>query len=237
MSNDRYPGSTYNPRGAHQDASRTDRDIDMIIVHDTEGTSFPVIYGSGGGAHYGVSRQGAIDLNVPEKDIAYHAANWPINLRSIGIELVGFSGQPYPDAQVRGIARLSAYLARKYNITVSRDRIMSHAEVTLNRDRSDPGPTFPWDSYFKQIREFLGTAAASKTPATPKTLYRVRSGPLSSFQEADKLGDHYQTEGIPAWVYSEKGAYYVQTGSFSTKASATALAARIIGMGHDARVV
>lgn len=74
--------------------------IDMIIIHHAASTSFDSIGQSfksparGVAAHWGVGRNDNVDAYVPESKTAYHAANYPVNQRSVGIENVNSSGAP-----------------------------------------------------------------------------------------------------------------------------------------------
>ena len=43
--------------------------------------------GRGGSAHYGIGSDGKIGLYVDEKNVAWHAGNWPENQCSVGIEI------------------------------------------------------------------------------------------------------------------------------------------------------
>src|SRR5215467_7652908 len=89
-----YPGAAWVPASPanYSSADRPhDYPVDMIIIHDTEGSvasavsifQDPAMQAS---AHYVVSNTGQIDQMVQEKDIAWHAGNWDYNTRAIGIE-------------------------------------------------------------------------------------------------------------------------------------------------------
>ena len=45
-------------------------------------------------ANFVVGREGEVQQLVPLHDIAWHAGNWAYNVRSVGIENVGFTGDP-----------------------------------------------------------------------------------------------------------------------------------------------
>lgn len=80
------------------DASR--KTIDMIVIHHAASTSFDSIGQAFAqptrqvSAHYGVGRDNNVDQYVDEKCTAWHAANYPVNQRSIGIENVNAGGAP-----------------------------------------------------------------------------------------------------------------------------------------------
>ncbi len=67
-----------------------DYPIDMIVIHDIEGTVASAIADFQNpawqaSAHYVVSNSGQVTQMVAEKDIAWHAGNWDYNTRAIGI--------------------------------------------------------------------------------------------------------------------------------------------------------
>ncbi|HMC69708.1 MAG TPA: peptidoglycan recognition family protein, partial [Mycobacteriales bacterium] len=76
-----------------------DYPVDMIIVHDIEGSYGSAIQvfqrpGFEASAHYVVSYGGDVTQMVREHDIAWHAGNWDYNTRAIGIEHEGFAWTP-----------------------------------------------------------------------------------------------------------------------------------------------
>src|SRR5687767_7622940 len=93
-------------------AHRAPRSLDRIVVHVTEGTFWgsvrwlksPRAHAS---SHFVVSRSGQIVQLVHLSDIAWHAGNWGVNVRSVGIEHEGFAyGRAgFTDAQYRSSAR------------------------------------------------------------------------------------------------------------------------------------
>ena len=79
------------------------------------------------------------------KDIAWHAGNWDVNTRSIGIEHEGFlakGGTWYTEAMYRASARLVKYLAAKHDIPLDRAHILGHDNVPgHDRRRRSPACT------------------------------------------------------------------------------------------------
>ena len=74
--------------------------INKIVIHHAATTDFDGIgatfraSGRYASAHYGVGRNNNVDQYVAEKDVAWHAGNWPANISSVGIENVNASGAP-----------------------------------------------------------------------------------------------------------------------------------------------
>ncbi|WP_369387326.1 N-acetylmuramoyl-L-alanine amidase [Streptomyces sp. CG1] len=139
--------------------------IKYIVIHDTEGTWDGVLnliqdptYVSW---NYTVrSTDGLIAQHVKAKDVAWHAGNWDINARSVGIEHEGFLANPdawYTEAMYRSSARLVKYLSRRYDIPLDRQHILGHENVpgpttsTIPGMHTDPGPYWDWRHYFQLL--------------------------------------------------------------------------------------
>ncbi|MFC5818787.1 N-acetylmuramoyl-L-alanine amidase [Nonomuraea harbinensis] len=147
--------------GNHDRMSRPRR-IDYIVIHDTEGPfrGIPRLirdpeYVSW---HYTIrSRDGQIAQHVKTRDIAWHAGNWDVNTRSVGIEHEGYlarGGTWYTEAMYRASARLVRHLAAEHDIPLDRAHILGHDNVpgttpdTLATMHEDPGPYWDWAHYF-----------------------------------------------------------------------------------------
>jgi N-acetyl-anhydromuramyl-L-alanine amidase AmpD len=146
--------------------------INKIIIHVTQ-CSFESTIGrfqdssARVSAHYTIRfSDGFVAQSVREKDIAWHAGNWPYNQTSIGIEHEGYVSDPkwFTEAMYVSSAKLSAYLANKYDVPIDRDHIIGHDEVPdpKNADQhggvdqhQDPGPHFDWDKYMDYIRIYV----------------------------------------------------------------------------------
>jgi N-acetyl-anhydromuramyl-L-alanine amidase AmpD len=146
--------------------------IKYIVVHDTEGAWEGVLtmvqdptYVSW---QYTLrSTDGHIAQHVKAKDVAWHAGNWYVNAKSIGLEHEGFLADPdawYTEAMYRSSARLVKYLARKYDIPLDRQHILGHDNVpgpttaTIGGMHTDPGPYWDWRHYFELLgRPFKAT--------------------------------------------------------------------------------
>ncbi|MGW3359059.1 N-acetylmuramoyl-L-alanine amidase [Streptomyces bungoensis] len=139
--------------------------IKYIVVHDTEGTWDGVMkliqdptYVSW---NYTIrSTDGLIAQHVKAKDVAWHAGNWDVNARSVGIEHEGFLTSPdawYTEAMYRSSARLVRYLAHRYGIPLDRQHVLGHDNVpgptasTVPGMHTDPGPYWDWRHYFELL--------------------------------------------------------------------------------------
>ncbi len=161
------PGNDY---GNHDLANRpVSQKIDHIVIHDTEGYWDSVLKLAQDPTYvswnYTIrSADGLIAQHVPTKDVAWHAGNWYINAKSIGVEHEGFAakGTWYTEAMYRSSAKLVGYLARKYDIPLDRAHIIGHDNVpgtvpsTIAGMHWDPGPYWDWSHYFDLLGAPLG---------------------------------------------------------------------------------
>ncbi|MEU5534365.1 peptidoglycan recognition family protein [Streptomyces sp. NPDC020362] len=136
--------------------------IKYIVIHDTEGTWDGVLHLVQDPTYvswnYTIrSTDGLIAQHVKAADVAWHAGNWYVNAKSVGIEHEGFLAAPdawYTEAMYRSSARLVKYLARTYDIPLDRQHILGHDNVpgpttsTIPGMHTDPGPYWDWRHYF-----------------------------------------------------------------------------------------
>ncbi|MFF6843291.1 N-acetylmuramoyl-L-alanine amidase [Streptomyces tanashiensis] len=152
--------------GNHDKANRpASQSIDYIVIHDTEAdwnTTLKLVqdptYVSW---QYSLrSSDGHIAQHVPLKDVAWHAGNWFVNAKSVGLEHEGFLTSPdswYTEAMYRTSARLVRYLAGRYDIPLDRQHILGHDNVpgtvtsTIKNMHTDPGPYWDWAHYFRLL--------------------------------------------------------------------------------------
>lgn len=136
--------------------------VSRIVVHDTEGsfdgtTSWFLSPASQVSAHYCIRKDGYVRQFVKLADTAWHCGFPPgtehlytglwgvvsTNGISIGIELEGYSGQPYTDAQYASLIACCRYLRATYPaILLDRLHIVAHSD--LNTGKRDPGKAFDW---------------------------------------------------------------------------------------------
>ncbi|MEU5899548.1 N-acetylmuramoyl-L-alanine amidase [Streptomyces venezuelae] len=174
-----------NPDYGNHDLSNRPKSqsIDTIVIHDTEGRWEGVLkmvqdptYVSW---QYSLrSTDGHIAQHVKAKDVAWHAGNWYVNAKSIGLEHEGFLTAPdtwYTEAMYRTSARLVKYLAKKYDIPLDRQHILGHDNVqgtvpsSIPGMHTDPGPYWDWQHYFtllgKPFHRTAGTGGGVVTVA------------------------------------------------------------------------
>ncbi len=160
--------------GNHDTGNRpVSQSIRYIVIHDAEGAWEGVLNLVQDPAYvswnYSLrSTDGHIAQHVKAKDVAWHAGNWYVNAKSVGLEHEGFLASPdawYTEAMYRSSARLVAYLAKKYGIPLDRQHILGHDNVpgptagTVGGMHTDPGPYWDWRHYFALLgRPFEPTA-------------------------------------------------------------------------------
>ncbi|EST22011.1 hypothetical protein N566_26905 [Streptomycetaceae bacterium MP113-05] len=146
------------------DRPRT-QDVDYIVVHDTEATWETTLdlvqdptYVSW---HYSLrSSDGHVAQHLKTKDVGWHAGNWFVNAKSVGLEHEGFLTNPdawYTEAMYRTSSRLVRYLSRTYDVPLDRQHVLGHDNVpgtvpsTIPGMHTDPGPYWDWDHYFRLL--------------------------------------------------------------------------------------
>ncbi|MEU2424214.1 peptidoglycan recognition family protein [Streptomyces sp. NPDC007851] len=166
-----------NDYGNHDLGDRpASQSIKYIVIHDTEGSWDETIklvqdptYVSW---NYTIrSTDGLIAQHVKAKDVAWHAGNWYVNAKSIGIEHEGFLASPdawYTEAMYRSSARLVKYLTDKYGIPLDRQHILGHENVpgpvtsSIPGMHTDPGPFWDWRHYFELLEHPFKRTAGKK---------------------------------------------------------------------------
>ena len=110
--------------------------IDRIVVHFTatlasarnNATYFSRNEGQGASAHYFIDDiTPEIYQSVAEGDTAWHAGNWLMNCRSVGIEVLS-AGEDYSEVEVGKLAWLVQTLMKRYSI--SEGGVTRHYDVT-----------------------------------------------------------------------------------------------------------
>ncbi|KAA9162862.1 N-acetylmuramoyl-L-alanine amidase [Amycolatopsis acidicola] len=135
--------------------------ITHIVIHDTEcgyDAALALVQDPTYlGWHYTLrSTDGHIAQHIQTKDVGWHAGNWYVNAKSIGVEHEGYGAQAtwYTEAMYRSSAKLVRYLAGKYGIPLDRQHILGHDNVpgttpsTVAGMHWDPGPYWDWAHYF-----------------------------------------------------------------------------------------
>ncbi|MCW2946278.1 MAG: Negative regulator of beta-lactamase expression-like protein [Actinoallomurus sp.] len=151
--------------------------ISYIVIHDTESSYDSTVHSVQDPTYvswnYTIrSADGHVAQHVKAKDVAWHAGNWYINAKSIGIEHEGFLAQGgtwYTEAMYRSSSELVRYLTKKYDIPVDRAHILGHDNVPgttpagVQGMHEDPGPYWDWAHYFDLLHRPLHAGAGASS--------------------------------------------------------------------------
>ncbi|GIH92528.1 N-acetylmuramoyl-L-alanine amidase [Planobispora siamensis] len=140
--------------------------VEYIVIHDMEGYFQPSVNlvldpARPASWHYSLrSADGHIAQHIRTKDVGWHAGNWYVNAKAIGLEHEGFLGRGgawYTEAMYRTSARLVRHLALRHGVPLDRAHIIGHDNVpgtlpsTVRGMHEDPGPYWDWARYFELL--------------------------------------------------------------------------------------
>lgn len=120
-------------KGNFTESNRKSSDIDTLVIHYT-GNDGDTAENNGNyfknnvvetSAHYFVDDTTVV-RSVADKNIAWHAGDWNINCRSIGIEIAG-STTECTGKTLENVILLTQRLMKKYNI--SKERVIRHYDA------------------------------------------------------------------------------------------------------------
>lgn len=138
VNGDLFSGLTtkVDPNIMNADSNRAN--VNLIVIHHNAGTSdenarrtWYKSTGNGTSAHYQVTPTDIWGC-VGENFVAYHAGDYAVNQRSIGIEHLNYTGAPswqIAEETYKNSAKLIADLCRRYNLPIDRKHIIMHREV------------------------------------------------------------------------------------------------------------
>lgn len=185
--------------------------IDRIILHTEVGSQAAADHrfndcNSKVSVHYGVSLDGSIWHWVDEDWVAYHAGDYSMNQRSLGIEHEdnGLYNDPRPDILYTSSAQLVADICKFYNIPCDRTHILKHSEViatgcpdALDVDRivreasAILNPPIPESTIIAQSKYDFGTADLGNGTTVVygvMEMQQVKSELLAKDKRIDELG-------------------------------------------------
>lgn len=106
--------------------------IDRIVIHWIVGNlataDAQFTKPNGTSAHYGIEDD-QVHQYVQENKVAYHAGNYPMNQRSIGIEHSAAPDRPASESTYQTSGQLVGEIAKRYNIPLDGQHILRHSEV------------------------------------------------------------------------------------------------------------
>lgn len=166
-------------------------------------------------AHYIIGLNGEIIQCIPENEVAFHAGNYTMNRKSIGIENChpDWTGK-FNDSTYEALVELCVWLCKKYNLNA--DKIIRHYDVTKKCC-----PKFfvehqaEWQGFKNRIREKLGQekpkegdfemAKTYKNGSTTENCYKdcdfkTKTGSLDKYEICECLGVVTNTRGENAYI-------------------------------------
>lgn len=149
--------------------SKTARQINMVVIHTTQGGPNPVnaarnwfsIPGpqrnppKSNGIHYLTSAEDTTIVQaVREQDVAFHAG--VVNQNSIGIEMCANADkkETLTDMLYYNTARLTRDICDRYSIPIDREHIVGHVETYTTQspqNHHDPGKYWDWDRFIEEV--------------------------------------------------------------------------------------
>lgn len=172
---------------AHPNNYRVGRDgrpIQYIIIHSIVGSlnsciktfQSPTRIAS---AHNIVGWNGREVQMVTYPDTAYHAGNWEINLRSIGIEHDDQARpwDPRPDVLYEASARRVASLCIRFGIPCDRGHIKKHSEVSLKGTACPAGLDI--DRIVARAKQILTPVPPTPPPPPPTPEWKKNLKPIN----------------------------------------------------------
>ena len=183
------------------------RSIVGIVLHDTAGSGKinDVRYlanpsdGRTVSVDFSVTRDGEVYQLNPDlkKHWTFHAGratkfkgltNASVNKGTVGIEIVqkaDLSLTPlYPDAQVKSVAELCAFLCEEFGLT--KEDITTHARIITDHSRSDPRQ-FPFDKFFGMLNAATNFQPVTHTVVDGDTLFSLAQKFQTTIEEIKRL--------------------------------------------------
>lgn len=186
----------YQCNSANYTKGRGGNDITHILVHYTAGkqTSAGAALANckyfnresaGASAHYFIDSGYTIWQSVSEADTAWHAGNWSMNQRSIGIEVC--SAGVFTAEEIERLTWLVQHLMAKYNIPAS--RVIRHYDVTRKLCPAYYVDAARWKVLHATItggKVTLPTSKPATTPTSDKLVVDGSWGPATT-RKAQKV--------------------------------------------------
>lgn len=125
---------TFKPSPNKSDSSYR-KPIDRIVIHwfgigtlDSATARFTSPTG-GASAHYAISDKTIVQY-VTEDEVAWHAGDWNMNCRSIGIEHDATTTKNASEETYKTSAQLVAEISKRHSIPLDRTHVIKHSEVS-----------------------------------------------------------------------------------------------------------
>ena len=211
-----------------------DYPIDMIVIHDIEGSYASAIKAfqdpnRHGSANYVISYKGLVTQMVAEHNIAWHAGNWDYNTRAIGIEHEGYASRNlYTTPEYRTSAQLAGSICSRWGVPMDRRHVIGHSEVP-DPDHPglfggtdhhwDPGPYWNWAYYISLARYYANLLPSPPHMVLDATAFSGDTTATVQWQAARSCHNPVDTYDVVA----QPGGQQVTVPGTATTASLTGL--------------
>ena len=133
---------------------------DLIVIHVTQGEKGAVAGWFNSpraqvSAHYLITKLGEVWRFVDEADTAFHAGDYDINLRSVGLEHEGVGPNYRPnEAQLEASVKLAGQICKRWNLEPNGATIQPHRAFRATRCPAD----FPMERYISMVEQEVESA-------------------------------------------------------------------------------
>lgn len=206
-----YVGRLWNQVTQKGNFSKDKVTNDMIVLHSMAGS----VAGSTAhfqnpntipSAQYGIGLDGSITQWLPEDVTAYHANNYSVNQRSIGIEHedLGNNKMVRTDVLYETSAQLVADIAKFYGIPLDREHVKKHNEITSTEC---PG-TLDIDRIINRAKQLLAVPPAPS--AEPLHQYEMPESVFNGMvTEGSEYGEIWKALGLDPNFKTHPGSHKV----------------------------
>lgn len=156
----------------NQDSNRTM--VDRVVIHWMAGTlaAADAVFSkpNGTSAHYGIE-DNLVHQYVEESRVAYHAGNYSMNQRSVGIEHSAQPGRDASEATYKTSGELLAGICKRHHIPLDRAHIIKHSQVVATQC---PG-TIDLDKLISIAQSFTNSAPPMNNDRRPYWFDRLNT--------------------------------------------------------------
>ena len=152
----------------------------------------------GASAHYFIDSGYTIWQSVAETNTAWHAGNWAMNQRSIGIEVC--SAGVFTEEEIERLTWLVQHLMKKHNIPAS--RVIRHYDVTGKKC-----PAYYVDAArWKTLHTRITTGNVETVKPVPKPVEQATTGKIDVVYQANANGKGFLSE-VTNWNNTNSNGY------------------------------
>lgn len=153
-------------------------------------------------AHYLILQNGRILQLVKDEDTAWangivNRPAWVLydgtnpNRYTLSIEHENLSGGNLTEAQYQASLWLHKQLMERWDIPIARDTIIGHNQIDTVDRPNDPGPNFPWDRLFADLRDWQGGEQVAE-PWKEQLVEQARqAGLITEYHDPDEAASKW----------------------------------------------